>query len=259
MRLEQLEAKSQQLNLFTSDSKGLILIGPGKHFGLHIAEKFGREGFDIGLIARSEDRLSEMVSTLQKSGISAYYACADVRNFQQLNEAFKDLEKKIKKPQCLIYNVKHSIRGSGLKLNSVELTETFDANVSGAISTIQISLPMLKKTIDLKQNSSIKPTIILTGGGYKDRPDENKLSLSIGKAGIHTVFTTLKRLLWAQEVTLKTLMIDGVVRENGSSLRSEDIAEQFWRIFTSPSNKLYFQYPEKAHKEHNPDQLELPI
>jgi NADP-dependent 3-hydroxy acid dehydrogenase YdfG len=259
MRLDHLETKGQQLNLFASENKGLILIGPGEHFGLHIAERFGREGFDVGLIARSENKLSEMVGTLQKSGISACYACADVRNIQQLNDAFKCLETKLKKPQCLIYNVKNSIKGNGLKLNSAELTETFDANVSGAISTIQISLPILKKTIDPMQNSSFKPTIILTGGGYKDTPDENKLSLSIGKAGIHTVFTTLKRLLFAQGVTLKTIVIEGVVRENGSSLRSEDVAEQFWKIFTSPSNKLYFQYPEKVHKEHNPDQLNLPI
>jgi NAD(P)-dependent dehydrogenase (short-subunit alcohol dehydrogenase family) len=271
-----LEAKIQQLNLFAEEhellptenlslpeivtdgkGKGLILIGPGEHFGLHIAERFGREGFKIGLIARSEKKLSEMVDTLENRGISSYYSCADVRDTQQLHDAFEQLTEKMQQFQCLIYNVKHSIRGNGLKLSSAELTETFDVNVSGAISAIQISLPMMKATRNLMQCSSISPTIILTGGGYKDRPDANKLSLSIGKAGIHTLFTTFGDLLSYHGILLKTLVIDGVIREKGSFLHSDDVAEEFWKIFSSSSNKCSFRYP--ASKDYNPDQLKLPI
>ncbi len=277
MKLTCLETTVRQLNLFAeiyyepvstqnlplldvvkkSPIRGLILVGPGEHFGLQIAKKFGREGFKVGLIGRSEDRLSKMVRTLEESGISAYYACADVRDIQQLRNAFNQLTKQIPQFQCLIYNVKHSIKGHALKLTSAQLTETFDVNVSGAISTIQISLPMMKMTTDLEKHPSIAPTIILTGGGYKDRPDANKLSLSIGKSGIHTVFTVLRQQLSYSGITLKTLVIDGAVRETGSSLRSDDVAERFWTVFASPPNKHFFRFPVKMSKDHNPDQLEL--
>ena len=278
MHATALEGEMRQLDIFQESSahqfdsslynhypsknifgKSVIIVGPGEHFGLHLARKFSEEGFTVGLIARSEKNLSLIVSSLRSLGIYVHYACADVRDVDQLQIAFSSLLQNLPQLQCLIYNVKYSFKGSGLSLSSTKLTESFDINVSGAISTIQIALPILTSTKKSTHKSSITPTIILTGGGYKDNPHENKLSLSIGKTGIHTVFTTLRRLLSSRGITLKTLVIDGMVREYGNCLHSEDVAEEFWKVFTSPPNKHYFRCPERLNREIVPGQLRLPI
>ena len=41
------------------DKKTMILVGAGKGLGNHVAERFGREGFRVVLMARSMESLEQ--------------------------------------------------------------------------------------------------------------------------------------------------------------------------------------------------------
>jgi NADP-dependent 3-hydroxy acid dehydrogenase YdfG len=222
-----------------TSQKGLILIGPGEHFGFEIAKKFGLEHFQIGLVGRSSGKLLSTVEELCRYGIDAFYVCADVTNENEVKDAFQQIKTKMLRPECLIYNVKSSVKGTGLSLKPSDLTLTMAANISGAVSAIQSVSPFFCH--------ASSPMIILTGGGYKDTPNENKLSLSVGKAGIHMVAKVTNSILDRRGIKIRTLVIDGVVRDDGP-LRSADVAEEFWKIYEFPPAAFTIKYSSKTQQ-----------
>ena len=58
--------------------KGIIIIGMGKGLSLGIAKKFGKEGYEVGMISRNEGNLKAYQSALALENITSFYAAADV-------------------------------------------------------------------------------------------------------------------------------------------------------------------------------------
>ena len=49
------------------DKKTIVVVGAGTGLGNHIAEKFGRNGFRVILMARREGRFQEYVIQMKKT------------------------------------------------------------------------------------------------------------------------------------------------------------------------------------------------
>jgi NAD(P)-dependent dehydrogenase (short-subunit alcohol dehydrogenase family) len=219
-------------------AKSVLLVGPGEHFGLHLARRFAAEGFAVGLLARNRERLNSMMRTLAADGIAVAVATADVGEPARLTQIVRRLASQLPPLACVIFNVKASRRGNALEVSPEEIATALAINVAGAVALIQAVMPLLAP--------AQHPSIILTGGGYKDRPDENKFILSISKAALHAVFLSLSLTLEPRSVRLRTIVIDGLVRENGP-IRSADVAETFWIAHTSSGSRA-IRIPERRVK-----------
>lgn len=93
--------------MFSSDSlkgKNVLITGGATGLGKSMAFKFGSLGASVGILSRKESRLSETVGELRKSGITAEYGTADVRDHQALHEAIDELEGKLGNFNTLINN-----------------------------------------------------------------------------------------------------------------------------------------------------------
>lgn len=209
-----------------SVGKSIVVVGPGKHFGLELAKRFGTEGFHIVLVARSEEALMQLCSKLSNENIECSYLGLDATDKDAFSKQLSELAKSIPPIAGLIFNAKLGVRGSGLKLPPEELTHVLHTNVSGALAAVQSTLPVLEKGA----------SIILTGGGYKDTPDSDKLALSVSKGALHTLFLSLIDPLKTEGVKIGTVIIDGAVRENGP-IYAKDVAEAFWTVYLSESGK----------------------
>lgn len=53
-------------------SKNIIIIGAGPGLSRGIAEKFGNEGYKVGLVSRNAEKLEKEISRLENKGISAF-------------------------------------------------------------------------------------------------------------------------------------------------------------------------------------------
>jgi len=214
--------------------RSLILVGPGQHFGSHLARRFYREEFAIGLVGRTVSSLDSLAQTLQQEGISSSQVVADVTCPQELDAAFETLSQSLPPVSCLIYNVKSSVSTSETMQNPNLLTRSFTTNVAGALHTIQAATQKLSSPSGL--------SIIVTGGGYKDNPHPEKLALSVSKAALHTLVLGLAPSLRAKHITLQTIVIDGFVRENGPLLPA-DVADYFWFAYNH-QDLISFRYPQ---------------
>jgi NAD(P)-dependent dehydrogenase (short-subunit alcohol dehydrogenase family) len=219
----------------TQAKRTLLVVGPGAHFGAEIALHFASQGFAVGVISRTQPSLDRVRRVLLRYNVRCVAVRADVTDAAGVRVAIAEISTALSPIDCLIYNVKAAVPGSGLDLEPAALTHALAVNVSGALATIQAALPWMQSP----------GTIILTGGGYKDRPDPNKLALSVSKAALHSVFLSLALPLSRQGVQLKSVIVDGAVRRTGP-LYSTDVANSFWRAYVTPRRRAFW-VPERRH------------
>ena len=73
----------------------VVIVGAGPNLGLAVARRFGREGFAVGLISRTESRLVELSGQLRLDGITVAGAAADIRDSDALAGAIRQLAEQL--------------------------------------------------------------------------------------------------------------------------------------------------------------------
>lgn len=72
-------------------SKTIVIAGAGPGLGMGISRKFGKQGYQIALIARNADRLAELVTTLESEGITAKAFAGDLCNDDVMTSVFSNI------------------------------------------------------------------------------------------------------------------------------------------------------------------------
>jgi NAD(P)-dependent dehydrogenase (short-subunit alcohol dehydrogenase family) len=224
---------------------GVILIGPGRHFGIELIRRFAAEGCRVGVMSSRQEAVHELAGSLADLSGQIIYACADIAETKDYERQLTNLAAQLGHVDCLIYNPKHSVKASGLATHPDDLHQAMTVNVTGAMVAIQALLPYLQRR---------HGRVILTGGGYKDRPDAEKFALSVGKAGMHGLFRALKDPLHRRGVEVKTIVIDGAVRRSGMvGACAHSLADFYWSVFAERGGNVH-RFPGRRSDE---DQLKL--
>ena len=101
-----------------SDSKVALVTGAGRGIGRDIAQRLAREGFAVGLIARTRSQLEETAELIGKSGGHALVTPTDVSNREQVLAAVAAVERELGPIAVLVNNA-----GAYLRKRLVEITE----------------------------------------------------------------------------------------------------------------------------------------
>lgn len=78
-----------------STSPTLLVLGAGPGLGMSVARRFGKEGYDIGLVSRSADRHPGYLDDLRPLGIQAVAVAADVRRPGELRRAVEEVQHRL--------------------------------------------------------------------------------------------------------------------------------------------------------------------
>jgi len=116
--------------------KSVIITGAGTGLGRELALKYGKEGFHLILVGRSEENLSEVKNLLNEAHITVM----DIRNKREVDEKIKFLLKEYK-VVGLINNAGIGFFGPFEKANENEIEEMFQTNVLGTMYMTQAVLP----------------------------------------------------------------------------------------------------------------------
>ncbi|MBD2110531.1 MULTISPECIES: SDR family NAD(P)-dependent oxidoreductase [Cyanophyceae] len=203
-------------------AKLCVIVGMGEGNGMAIARKFASEGFAIAMVARNEAKLKGYQATLETEGITAHYFLADAGDDAALTAAFAAIQTQLGTPEVLIYNAAVPRMESVLQTSYDTLVNDFKANVAGAIACVQAILPAME--------AEQKGTLLFTGGGFALYPDPNFVSLSLGKAGIRVLASTLHAALKDSPIKVGTVTICGTVNGNDPKYSSDLIAEEYWKL-----------------------------
>jgi NAD(P)-dependent dehydrogenase (short-subunit alcohol dehydrogenase family) len=213
--------------------KVCALVGAGAGLGLAIAQRFGREGYQLALLARRPEALAEYTKTLSDAGIQANGFSVDAADSDSIAAAFAEIHETIGAPDILVYNAALLKQDSVMSLTTEDLTQDFKVNAAGAISAIQQVLPEMQK-----QRSG---TILLTGGGLALYPSPQLISLGIGKAAIRYLALSLADELKADGIHIATVTICGAIAP-GTKFDPAAIADVYWQLHAQTSDSWQVEY-----------------
>ncbi|MCB0214170.1 MAG: SDR family NAD(P)-dependent oxidoreductase [Anaerolineae bacterium] len=202
-----------------------VVVGVGPGIGLAVAKRFGREGFDLALIARRAEALAQYVADLEASGLTARAFSADAADFDTLVQAFDQIKEQLGPPTVLVYNAALIKPETPSALPVDNLMMTFRVSVAAALVCAQQVIPEMKA-----QKSG---TILFTGGGLALSPHPQYSSLAASKAALRNLTYSLGAELEADGIQVATVTIAGFVQP-GTHFDPDRIAEEYWRLHSQP-------------------------
>lgn len=208
-------------------NKSILIIGVGPGFSTGVAEKFGEEGYSVGLISRNAEKLEKMINNLKAKGVTAFYASANAGDPNELEQAITELKTKLGGVSVLLYNAA-ALKNKDIWTETTEdLLQDFKLNVAHALYSAQLLHE------DLKNNQG---ALLLTGGGLSKNPDPLYGSLALGKAGTLNLALQLNQRLKTDGIFVGTITINGFIRPNSPTHSPKILAEKLWTLFQNRTN-----------------------
>jgi NADP-dependent 3-hydroxy acid dehydrogenase YdfG len=147
----------------------VLVTGASRGIGRGIAAVLARDGFELGLIARSADSLEEARRELAAGGAVCHAASCDLRDARATEQAVAGLVERLGGIYGLINNAGLVIRKNVFALSLEEWRSMLETNVSGVFHATRAVLPHLRAQGrgHIINVSSISGRVPLAGGsGY---------------------------------------------------------------------------------------------
>ena len=205
-------------------NKVIVIIGAGPGISQAVAEKFGKNGFSVALIARKKDKLQKLTQSLIDDDIDAHFFIGNAGDSDSMKDAFEQIWEKFNHIDVIHYNAAKLKMVNIANETADALTRDFKVNVAGVMTVVNLVLPDMIKKSD--------GTILLTGGGFALEPNPDYGSLAIGKAGIRSLANSLHVALKPKNIFAGTVTVCGIVSPESEKHTPKNIAEQFWKLHT---------------------------
>ena len=116
----------------------LVIVGYGPGISHATAERFGREGYSVALVARNNDRLAEGVERLAASGVDAKAYQADASDLTSLRRAIADIRRDSGTISALLWTAFRSgeVRNV-LETPPEKIEAVFDVGIAGLLACVQ--------------------------------------------------------------------------------------------------------------------------
>jgi NADP-dependent 3-hydroxy acid dehydrogenase YdfG len=198
----------------------VAIIGAGPGIGLAVARRFGKEGFEVCLVSRNQDRLAALAAQLGDIRVTTH--AADLADERSLEAALAD----IGPVEVLVYNGAGAVRAltSVLEVTRQSAQDAFDSAVLGAVTAVRAVLPPM-----LERGSG---TLLFTSGVSAVHPLPFLGNVGIAVSGLRNYALSLAEALAGQGVHVGHVPISAAVAP-GSPASPEAVAETHWRLHTA--------------------------
>jgi short-subunit dehydrogenase len=208
--------------------------GPGISDG--VARRFGREGFQVALVARNAARVEAGAKALGEAGITAKGFVCDLGDTAAVERLVADVRAQLGPITVLHWNPSAGVAGDIVTRDVAELRTAFDVGVNGLVAAIQKSLPDMKAQKDA--------AILVTGGGIGQPTPQvdqmavrwNTIGIAVVKAAQHKLVRTLHHKLANDGIYVGEVMVVGSVKGTSfdrgqATIDPAAVADQFWAIY----------------------------
>lgn len=180
-------------------NKVCVVLGVGPGNGEAFVRRFSGEGFQVAMLARSEDYLKQ----LEQSVTGAHAFVCDLMAPDQIATVLAAIESKLGPVSVMMYNA-----GGGVFKNVEEASlDEFEANwrlnVQGLVAATKAALPQLR------QHDTA--SIIITSASAATRGRANTAPFASAKAAQRSLAQSLARQLGPEKIHVANVVIDGVV------------------------------------------------
>ncbi|AKH86482.1 dehydrogenase [Streptomyces sp. CNQ-509] len=224
----------------------LALVGAGPGLGLATARRFGREGFDIALISRSQDRLDALAAELDRDGVRARGFTADVREHRSLTAALDAATATLGVIEVLQYSpVPHAdFMKPVLDTTTTDLDAPLAFSVKGPVACVNAVLPGMR---DLGRG-----TLLFVNGGTAVRPRPDRAGTSIAFAAESAYAAMLHDALAPDGIHAAQLIIPGAIRPDAEYSSPTALAERLYTIHTERGTFRHYAEPMPEPQDGSP-------
>ncbi|WP_432790322.1 SDR family NAD(P)-dependent oxidoreductase [Brevibacterium sp. K11IcPPYGO002] len=155
----------------------IAIIGAGPGLGRATARRFGREGFSVALVSRTQDNVDRLADELSEEGITARGYAANVRGPQALRAALDSAAADLGPIEVLQYSpvpAKEFMKPV-LDTTAEDLVGPLEQSVYGPVTAVQHVLPGLRELG--------RGTVLFINGSSAVAPNGNVTGTSIAFAG----------------------------------------------------------------------------
>jgi NAD(P)-dependent dehydrogenase (short-subunit alcohol dehydrogenase family) len=218
-------------------AKSILVCGFGPGISTAVAEKFGQEGFTVGLVARNRERLDAGVKALEAKGVRARAFPADLGDVASVRGVVESAREGLGPLTALHWNAYGSGAGDVLAASEKETSSIFDVAISGFLAAVRAALP------DLRAQKGDSAVLVTNGGlGYFDPKvdkmavDWSSMGLAMANAAKHKLVGMLSQKLAAEGVYIGEVVVLSLVKgtafDGGSAtLEPSRIAAKFWDLY----------------------------
>jgi short-subunit dehydrogenase len=199
----------------------LVIVGAGPNLGLAVARRFGREGFAVGLVSRTESKLVELAAQLQLDGVTAAVAAADIRDSDALATAIRKLADELGPVEVLEYSPlpAREFMKPILETTVQDVRGPLEFSVLGAVAATQAVIEPMR--------AAGRGTLLFTTGGAAINPYPERAGVGISFAGEVAYARMLHEVLREEGIHVAHTAIAGRIAP-GAENEPDDIAEVLW-------------------------------
>ncbi|KRE77157.1 MULTISPECIES: SDR family NAD(P)-dependent oxidoreductase [Micrococcaceae] len=179
----------------------IAIIGAGTGLGQATAHRFGREGFSVALISRTQANVDDLAAGLTGKGITARGYAADARDPQALRTALDAAAGDLGAIEVLQYSpvpAKEFMKPV-LETTAEDLLGPIEQSVFGPVAAVQHLLPVLRELG--------RGTILFINGGSAVRPNGGVAGTSVAFAAESAYGQMLHDALGSEGIHVAQLII----------------------------------------------------
>jgi len=206
----------------------IAIIGAGPGLGAAVARRFGREGFAVALIARTQSTLDELAATLRADGVTAAGFAADVRVPEQLEGALSRAAAELGEITALQYSPLPSrdYLKPVLDLTPELALEALSFSALGLIHASRAVLPAMRE-----RGSG---SILLINGGTSVKARAGFAGTSVAFPAESAYGEMLHEALAEEGVRVAQLVIPGGIPKLQLPNGIDDVADRIWQLHVAP-------------------------
>ncbi len=218
-------------------AKTILVCGFGPGISAAVAEKFGAEGFSVGLVARNAERLEAGVKALAAKGVKARAYPTDLTDTAAIEALVKKAHDELGPLTVLHWNAYGSGAGDLLTATKKDLDGALDVALVSLITAVRAALP------DLKAQPGEAGVLVTNGGLGYSNPQVDATAVAWGAMGLAVANAAKMKLvgllsekLKGDQIYVGQVVVNGLVKgtafdSGNATLEPSAIAGKFWDLY----------------------------
>ena len=200
------------------------IIGAGAGLGQACARRFGREGFSIALISRTQANVDQLAAELTYDGVTARGYAANARDPLALRKALDAAAADLGPIEVLQYSPvpAREFMKPVLETTAEDLVGPVEQSVYGPVTSVQHVLPGLRELG--------RGTILFINGGSAVRPSGGVAGTSVAFAGESAYGQMLHDALAPEDIHVAQLIIPRGIGGGEPDHEPDALADRIWSL-----------------------------
>ena len=232
--------------------KTAIISGVGPGLGTSLARKFAKEGWAVGLLARSSDYIESLAQELNEHGANALAISTDITQSNQVADCFAKIRKQLGSVDVLVNHAGNAVWKTFTDLTPQEFEQSWRVCALGSFLCSQHAVPDM-----LARGSG---TILFTGASSAIRGRGAASAFSSAKFAVRGLAWSLAREVGPKGIHVAHVIIDGVIDTPGARsslsddadeplLNPDAIAQTYWSLVLQEKSAWSFEVDLRPHNE----------